>query len=404
MPHQPYRIGLLGHGVVGSAFEALLDERKADIESATGRSPEIGGILTRSRGNFQEILERSDVIVEVMGGIEPAGTYALETLRAGKPLITANKQLLAARGSELLGLARKCEMPLRFEASVAGAVPIIRTLDGALGAAEISRVYGIVNGTTNFILSAMEDGKEYGEALVEAREAGYYGADGPTEDVSGKDAAAKMAILARLAFGVDATLDDVYADGIEELHPDDLQYARDFDMTLKLLGSATRENGRLALSVHPTFLPRTHPLAAITGPINAVTVEGEAFESITLSAPGAGGPPTASAVLGDLLAVMRGESYSLSKQATLPIVHDTTHAFYLHVEVADDPGTLSRIAGVLGDEGISIQSVLQRGLGETARLIFILHPTTRPHLQAALTTVGHLDVLRSSPRVIHVLG
>src|ERR1700757_3345685 len=289
----PFQVGLLGHGTVGAAFAELLAERAGEIERFNGRRPVISGVLTRSRGDFEEILAGADLLVEVIGGIEPAREYLLRAMRAGRHVVSANKQLLSQHGEELFECAREHDVRLRFEAAVAGAVPVVRVLEESLSATPIERIHGIVNGTTNFILSEMARGSSYAEALAEAQRIGYAEAD-PSDDVSGRDAAAKMAILARLAFGTPVHLDQVRYEGIEHLGTDDLEYARELGLGLKLIGTAERRDGGLSVRVHPSFLYAGHPLASVGGPFNAVTVESEAITEITMSGPGAGGPPTAS--------------------------------------------------------------------------------------------------------------
>src|ERR687886_497992 len=263
-----FRIGLLGHGTVGGAFATLLAERAEEIAALTGLRPELSGVLTRSRGDFEDILERSDLVVEVMGGLDPTRDYVLRAMAAGKHVVTANKQLLSRHGEELWSCARANGVQLRFEAAVAGVVPVIRVLQETLAAAHVDRLHGIVNGTTNFILTRMaETGAGYAEALAEAQRLGYAEAD-PSEDVNGADAAAKMAILARLAFNTPVHLDDVRFEGIEHLTADDMAYARDLGLALKLLGTAERVNGRLSVRVHPVFLYGQHPLASVSCPFN----------------------------------------------------------------------------------------------------------------------------------------
>src|SRR5271155_5145840 len=303
MSTEPFKVGLLGHGTVGSAFAALLDERAGEIERFNGRAPVISGVLTRTKGNFAEILAGAELIVEVMGGIEPAREYLLTAMRAGKDVVSANKQLLSQHGEELFETAREQGVRLRFEAAVAGAVPGVRVLEESLSATPIERIHGIVNGTTNFILTEMSAGSSYAEALAQAQRSGYAEAD-PSDDVSGRDAAAKMAILARLAFGTPVHLDDVRYEGIEHLHSDDLQYARELGLGLKLVGTAERRDGGVSVRVYPAFLYGGHPLASVLGPFNAVTVEAEAITEITMSGPGAGGRQTASAVLGDVVSAI----------------------------------------------------------------------------------------------------
>jgi len=399
----PFRIGLLGHGTVGAAFAELLDARGGQVEAATGLRPELTGVLTRSRGDFEEILAGSDLIVEVIGGLEPARDYVLRAMAAGKHVVTANKQLLSQHGEELWACARENDVQLRFEAAVAGVVPVIRVLQESLAAAHVDRLHGIVNGTTNFILTRMaETGASYDDALAEAQRLGYAEAD-PTDDVNGSDAAAKMAILARLAFNTPVHLDQVLYEGIEHLTADDMEYARDLGLGLKLIGTAERVDGGLSVRVHPAFLYAGHPLASVSGPFNAVTIESQAITEITLSGPGAGGPQTASAVLGDVISAMIPPASTPPATDRLEIVTDVESAFYLHLEVADRPGVLAQVAQLLGLQGASIRSVVQKGLGENARLVMVTHPILESKFYAAVELIGALDFMRSRPRPIRVI-
>jgi homoserine dehydrogenase len=401
-PERPFIVGLLGHGIVGSAFAELLAERAAEIERFNGRRPVIGGVLTRTSGSFEEILDGADLLVEVMGGIEPAREYLLRAMRAGRHVVTANKQLLSQHGEELYEAAREHDVRLRFEAAVAGTVPVVRVLEESLSATPIERIHGIVNGTTNFILTEMTAGSTYLEALGQAQRSGYAEAD-PSDDVSGRDAAAKMAILARLAFGSPVHLDDVRYEGIEHLHSNDLQYARELGLALKLIGTAERLEGGLSVRVYPTFLYSGHPLAAVSGSFNAVTVESETITEITLSGPGAGGRQTASAVLGDVVSVMTGGARPPAPPLALPLVEDVESAFYLHLDVADRPGVLASVTKVLGEHEVSIKSVVQRGLGEHARLVMVTHPVRESSMRAAMDRVGEFGFVRSTPRTIRVI-
>ena len=402
-PSKPVQIGLLGRGNVGAAFAELLAERGAAVEAVAGRRAEIAGVLTRSEGDFDAILERSDLVVELMGGTEPTREYVLAALRAGRPVVTANKQLLAQHGDELFAVAREAGVQLRFEAAVAAVIPIVRTIQESFGVAEIARVFGIVNGTTNFILSEMAArGASYEEVLAEAQRLGYAEAD-PTEDVDGADAAAKMAILARLAFHTSVGLDEVSYDGIESIAPDDLAYAKELGLSLKLLGVAERREGGISVRVFPCFLYGGHPLAPIEGSFNAVTVQGPALGEVTMSGPGAGGLQTASAVLGDVVSILAGEAPVHETREELPIVADVPSAFYLHLEVADRPGVLARIATVLGDHDVSIKSVVQRGSGEEARLVMVSHQCLESRFAAAVAALAQLPELRGAPRYIHVI-
>jgi homoserine dehydrogenase len=401
----PFRVGLLGHGTVGSAFAALLAERADAIEAAAGRRPELSGVLTRSRGSFDEILEASDAIVELIGGIEPAREYALRALRDGKPLVTANKQLLSQHGDELFAAARAARTQLRYEAAVAGVVPVVRVIRESFAGAHIQKVHGIVNGTTNFILTEMaRTGSSYADVLARAQKLGYAEAD-PTEDVNGKDAAAKMAILARLAFHASVSLDDVPFEGIEEITADDLDYAKEFGLVLKLLGVAERLDGGASVRVFPSFLYGGHPLAAVGGPFNAVTLESEAITEVTLSGPGAGGPQTASAVLGDVVSVMSSPGMELEPAQQLRFVpeDEVESAFYLHLEVEDAPGVLARVAHVLGENGVSVKSVVQKGIGENARLVMVMHPVAEGRFRQAVEAISKLDLMRAPPRFIRVI-
>ena len=400
---EPFRIGLLGHGTVGAAFEALLGERADAVAATVGLRPQLSGVLTRSRGDFEEILAGSDLIVELIGGIEPARDYVLRAMRAGKHVVSANKQLLSQHGEELWAVAREHEVQLRFEGAVAGVVPVIRVLQESLAAAHVERIHGIVNGTTNYILSEMaRAGISYEQALLQAQELGYAEAD-PTDDVTGRDAAAKMAILARLAFSTPVHLDQVVYEGIEHITADDMAYADELGLGLKLIGTAERVDGGISVRVHPAFLYGEHPLATVNGPFNAVTVESDAITEITMSGPGAGGPQTASAVLGDVISAMIPPASTPETTEALPIVADVTSAFYLHMEVLDRPGVLAQIAEILGMQGASIKSFVQRGLGDNARLVMVLHPLLESRLYAAVRMIGQLDFMRAAPRAIRVI-
>ena len=401
-PMAPFRVGLLGHGTVGGAFDVLLDERAAEIERFNGRRPVISGVLTRTQGDFEPLLEECEVLVELMGGLEPAREYLLAAMRMGKSVVTANKQLLSQHGEELFETARKEGVLLRFEAAVAGAVPVIRLLEDSLSATPIERIHGIVNGTTNYILTEMTAGASYAEALAQAQANGYAEAD-PSDDVSGRDAAAKMAILARLAFGTPVHLDDVRYEGIENLHADDMEFAHELGLGLKLIGTAERLNGGISVRVHPAFLYGGHPLASVVGPFNAVTVEAEAITEITLSGPGAGGRQTASAVLGDVVSVMTGGARPPAPPLPLALIEDVAGAFYLYLDVADHPGVLASVTQALGEQQVSIKSVVQRGLGENARLVMVTHPVLESAMRAAVEAMAGFDFVRSPPRAIRVI-
>jgi homoserine dehydrogenase len=398
-----FRIGLLGHGTVGAAFARMLPAQAERIELITGLAPRLSGVLTTSRGSFDEILEGSDLIVELIGGIDPAKEYVLRAIDAGRHVVTANKQLLSQHGEELWEAARTRGVQLRFEASVAGVVPVIRVLQESLAGAHIERVHGIVNGTTNFILTEMaRTGATFEAALAEAQRLGYAEAD-PSEDVSGRDAAAKMAILARLAFDTPVHLDQVRYEGIEQIQPDDLEYAREFGLGLKLIGTAERLDGGLSVRVYPAFLYPGHPLASVGGPFNAVTVESEEITEITMSGPGAGGTQTASAVLGDVISAMIPPASTPPTSEVLEIVSDIASSFYLHLEVADEPGVLAHVAQILALQDASVRSVVQKGLGDQARLVMVVHPVLESRFAEAMRRIAELDVMRAPPRAIRVL-
>jgi homoserine dehydrogenase len=399
----PIRIGLLGRGTVGGAFAELVEARAEAVEAATGRRPQIAGVLTREDGDFSEILAGSDLIVELIGGTDPARDYVLDALRAKRPVVTANKQLLAQHGEELFDVAREAGVQLRFEAAVAGVIPIVRVIQESFGVTEIAKVFGIVNGTTNFILSEMAaSGASYEDVLARAQELGYAEAD-PTADVSGADAAAKMAILARLAFHTPVTLDQVSYEGIEQVELDDLAYAKELGLSLKLLGVAERRAEGISVRVFPCFLYGGHPLAPVGGPFNAVMVEAPEITEVTMSGPGAGGVQTASAVLGDVVSILSGDAPVHETRQRLPIVSDVTSSFYLHLAVADRPGVLASVAQVLGDKDVSVKSVVQRGTGEDTRLVMVIHECLESRFSAALKAIEELDVLRSPARSIRVI-
>ena len=402
---EPFKVGLLGHGTVGAAFAQLLEQRAEEIERFNGRRPTITGILTRSRGSFEEVLAGADLLVELIGGTEPAREYLLAAMRAGKDVVSANKQLLSQHGEELFEVARERDVRLRFEAAVAGAVPVVRLLEESLAATPIERVHGIVNGTTNFILSEMARGSDYAQALAEAQRRGYAEAD-PSDDVSGRDAAAKMAILARLAFGAPVNLDDVNYEGIEHIHPDDLAHARELGLGLKLVGTAERREGGISVRVHPVFLYAGHPLSSVSGPFNAVTVESEAVTEITMSGPGAGGLQTASAVLGDVVSVMTGGARPPAPPLPVRLLEEVESAFYVHLQVADLPGVLAGVTQILGEQGASIKSVVQRGHGEggaDVRLVMVIHPLAESRVREALRRLGELEFVKGVPRAIRVI-
>src|SRR3954466_14548648 len=378
---------LLGYGKLGGAVARLLAESADDIERATGhrlrivralvRDPDRerkqvadGGVLTT---DFESIRDDPSIalVAELMGGVEPTGDYVLDLLRAGKPVVSANKQLVARRGAELFAAASKSGVQLRFEASVCAAIPVIKVLRESFVATNVHRVLGIVNGTTNFILSQMEQGADYPDALAEAQRLGFAEPD-PTEDVNGADAAAKMAILATVAFGSRTTLDDVEFDGIEGITQDHMRAARELEMTVRLVGSATLVDAKLDVRVQPSLVDRNHPLAAVDGPFNAVMLQGDAIREITLEGPGAGGLATASAVVADMVSVIgtTGTGF-LQNDASWRTLErlppgDLRSPFYLAIEVDDRPGVLAHVALRLAADEVSVARLTQEQLNGSA--------------------------------------
>jgi homoserine dehydrogenase len=415
-------IALLGYGTVGSAVDRLLREQAADIERATGHRLRVVRALVRDpartrepdaplTADFAEIRDDPEVAVvaEVMGGLEPAGDYVLELLRAGKPVVTANKQLVARRGAELFAAAADAGVQLRFEASVCAAIPVIKVLREALVVSNVHRVLGIVNGTTNFVLTEMERGAGYDDALAEAQRLGFAEAD-PTEDVSGADAAAKMAILATVAFGSRVTPDDVATEGVDRVQPEDVAAAREMEMVVRLVGAATLADGRVDVRVRPALVDRHHPLAAVEGAFNAVMLQGDAIREITLEGPGAGGLETASAVVADLIAVVgtTGTGF-LQNDACwreLPRLPDgeMSSPFYIRVEVADRPGVLALVALRLAAHGVSIARLVQHQTGDDATLHIVTHEAQEGALRAALAEIDALDETRAGASALPVIS
>ncbi len=418
-------IGILGAGTVGGTLIRRLVVDHAAIEAKTGldlqvrrvavrsldkeRNFEVGpGVLT---DNPQEVVDDPSVglIVEMMGGRAPAGDLVLAALNAGKPVVTANKELVATRGHELIAAAERSGVPLLFEAAVGGGIPIIRPLSETLAGEQIARVMGIVNGTTNFILTQMaEEGESYETALAEAQVLGYAEPD-PTADVSGADAAAKAAILASLAFGTWVGIDDVYYEGIESLSALDMQFADQLGYRIKLLGVAEHSSAGVSARVHPVMLPIDHPLAAIRGATNAIFIEGPSIDELLFAGPGAGGEPTATAVLGDVIDAARE---ILAEAQVAPRIRFSPGAlldfgevetkWYMRLEVADEPGVLASIAGVFGDAGVSIKSVWQEGQGDEATLLIVTHRAPEAQQQAAVAALRDLNTVRSVASVIRV--
>jgi len=425
------RIGLLGCGHVGAALVSLVAERRGEVERRTGLDLEVTRIAVRNTALDRDVPVDSatfttdaaalvvdpevDVVVEVMGGIEPARGLVSAALAAGKPVVTANKELLANHGAELYGAAEAAGVDLLFEAAVAGAIPIMRPLRESLAGEPIKRVMGIVNGTTNFILSRMaDDGASYADALAEAQSLGYAERD-PTADVEGFDAGAKAAIIATVAFGARVVAGDVYHEGISGITVADIEFAADLRHCIKLLVVVERTmasdgGSQIGVRVHPTLVPLDHPLASVRGSFNAVFVEGGAAGDLMFYGRGAGGRPTASAVLGDLIDaacnLRQGHAASIGalERARIAPIDDVTSAFYLNVEVDDRPGVLAQVATVFGEHGVSIRSMEQEGLGGEARLVFITHAARERDLRSTLQDLRSLEAVRSVGSVLRVIG
>lgn len=432
------RVGLLGCGIVGGSLVELLAERGDAIEASTGLRLTVGGVAVRSVSRDRDVeVDPSllttdargvvngkdiDVVVEVIGGIEPARELILAALAAGKPVITANKELLANHGAELYAAAAANGVDLLFEAAVAGAIPIVRPLRQSLLGEDVYRITGIVNGTTNYILTRMaEDGASYGDALAEAQRLGYAERD-PTADVEGFDAGAKIAIMASIAFGARVVAGDVYHEGISEITQTDIAYARRLGYEIKLLAVAEKSVGAdgaisVGARVHPSMVPETHPLASVRDSFNAVFVEGHSAGELMFYGRGAGGRPTASAVLGDLTDaainwdrgahhVVPAGSDSTSNRGSITItsIDDLETAYYLNIEVDDSPGVLAQVAGVFGQHGVSIRSMEQEEVGDRARIVFITHAALERDVQATLHDLRGLDAVTGIQSLLRVVA
>jgi homoserine dehydrogenase len=419
-------VGLLGYGTVGSAVHRLLTESADDIERATGHRLRVVRALVRDpakarsfrppdgvlTADFADIRDDPQIalVAEVMGGLEPTGDYVLQLLRSGKPVVSANKQLIAQRGAELFATASEAGVQLRFEASVCAAIPVIKVLRESLSFSRVHRILGIVNGTTNFILTQMETGASYDEALAEAQRLGYAEAD-PTDDVSGSDAAAKMAILATVAFGTRVSREDVWHVGIQEISPIHMRAARELGMVVRLVGAATIVDGRYDVRVQPAFVDRHHPLAAVEGAFNAVMLQGDAIREVMLEGPGAGGLETASAVVSDMIGVIgtRGTGF-LENDACWRTLERLPHGevvspFYVHVEVADRPGVLADVARRLAKHEVSVARLVQHELHPgAAALHVVLHECRSGDLAAALVEIAQLPETVRRPTALPVIS
>ncbi len=418
-------VALLGYGTVGASVSRMLAESGDEIERATGHRLRVVRALvrdtTKERGfpagagvlttDFAAIRDDPsiNVVAEVMGGLEPAGGYVRELLRAGKPVVSANKQLVAREGAELFATASAAGVQLRFEASVCAAIPVVKVLRESLIATNVHRILGIVNGTTNFILSRMERGGSYADALAEAQELGYAEA-GPSDDVNGADAAAKMAILATVAFGSRVAIDEVETRGITEIEPAHVAAAADLGMVVRLVGIATLVDEAVDVRVQPAFVARSHPLAAVDGAFNAVMLQGDAIREITLEGPGAGGTETASAVVADLVSVVgtAGTGFLQNDACWRELERLDPNAwrspFYVHLDVADQPGVLAHAASRLAAHEVSVAQLVQRLGDGQAALDLVLHEAPLGQVAAALAEISAFPEVLGRPFIAPVVS
>ena len=419
------RVGLLGCGTVGSAVLRLLHDHADDIELRAGCRVEVARAAVREPGRPRDVPldpgrftadpasvvddPEVQVVCELMGGVEPARSLLLRAFERGKPVVTANKELLARRGRELFDAADARGLDLYFEAAVGGGIPLIRPLKESLAGERVARVIGIVNGTTNYVLTRMsEDGLTFDEALALAQRLGYAESD-PEADVDGHDAAAKCAILASIAFNARVVADDVYREGIANVSADDIAFARRLGYVVKLLAVAELEDGEIAARVHPAMIPATHPLAAVRDAFNAVFVQGARVGELMFYGPGAGGEATATAVVGDLITVARhlvhggrGLGCTCRLERRIRPMEANRDQYYLLLEVVDRPGVLAEIADVFGRNAVSIKSVWQEGTGEEAQLVFVTHRALEGDLQETVRQLGTLPVVEEVRSVLRV--
>ena len=420
------KVALLGCGVVGAAVYRLLAEQSADLTARAGAALEVVGVAVRDVGrprgaaiapgllttDAAALVARPDVdiVIELMGGIEPARSLLLTALNAGKSVVTANKALLASHSAVLHEAARRNNADIYYEAAVAGAIPLLRPLRESLAGDEVRRVLGIVNGTTNYILDKMDSsGADFAAALAEAQDLGYAEKDDPGTDVEGYDAAAKAAILASIAFHTEVTAADVYREGITGVTAADIASARTLGCVVKLLAICERCQGGVSARVYPAMIPREHPLAAVRGAYNAVFVEAESAGRLMFYGAGAGGQPTASAVLGDIVTVVRNRLAGLrgpdaSTYAELPLVPigDALTRYYVQLDVADRSGVLAPIADTFAQQGVSIKAMRQEGRGDDANLLIVTHTAREDALAKTVASLSAMTAVRKVASVMRV--
>lgn len=422
------RVGMLGCGVVGSATARILQSHAEDIALRAGASIELRRVAVRDVAKVRPVsLARSawtddpfavvrdpeiDVVVELIGGVDPARDLLVEAARRGKHVVSANKEVLSTFGREVMSAAEESGVDLLFEASVAGGIPIIRPLKESLAGDRVRRVMGIVNGTTNFVLTRMsETGATFEAALADARRLGYAEAD-PSADIEGWDAAAKLAILASIAFNARVVIDDVVREGIAGIRADDVAAAHDLGYEVKLLAAAERDGEQISARVQPAMVPKTHPLASVRDVFNAVFVEAEEAGELMFYGRGAGGPPTAAAVVGDIVEIARnlatgGRSAGCTCYLDRALIRpraQTPMRFYLVLAVLDQPGVLASVAGVFARHDVSIASVRQEGFGDEARLAIITHVSDEGRHSATFSDLTRLDVVKRVESTIRVMG
>jgi homoserine dehydrogenase len=420
------RIGVIGHGTVGAAFVKLVKQQSDTIAARSGVRLEIARVAVRNTATHAgslvaDVLTQDadfvvsdptvDLVVELMGGIDEARALILKALASGKPVVTANKALIATHGAELFAAADKSGIDLLFEAAVCGGIPLIRPLRESLRGEPIRRVLGIVNGTTNYILTKMsEDGASYADALAGAQQLGYAEAD-PTADVEGLDAAAKISIIASIAFGANVVAGDVYSEGITKITAADIAIAHRLGYAVKLLAIAELEksSGSVSVRVHPAMVPHHHPLASVRDAFNAVVVDGEASGSLMFYGRGAGGDPTASSVLGDVIDAAinlnKGAHATLgvlTKAKLLPMAQ-TSCEYLIPLEVADKPGVLHAVTGIFANNNVSIRAAEQDGIGSGARLVFLTHMANEAAVQACIAQLRNLDVVMHVGALLRVI-
>ena len=420
------KIALLGMGTVGGGVYEIIERQKEEMPFKIGAALEVVKVLVRNKAKYADRIpaekltdvwedvigdDSIDIVVEVMGGIEPARTYIKAALEKGKHVVTANKDLMAMHGHELLELAGEHHCDLLFEAAVAGGIPIIRPLKQCLAGNNITEIMGIINGTTNFILTKMkEDGMDFGEALQLATDLGYAEAD-PTADIEGYDAGRKLAIMASIAFHTSVTFDDVFTEGITKITAKDMRYAKEMGCSIKLLGIAKNTKTGIEVKVHPTMIPENHPLAAVNDSFNAVFVHGDAVDDAMFYGRGAGALPTGSAVVGDIMDVARNMLFhcngriGCSCYKNLPIkqIGDTTSRYYIRMRLEDRAGTLAAMAGVFAENDASIAILLQKETIENdAEIVVVTHEVAEKKFMDAIKKFSSMEMVKGISSIIRV--